>query len=142
MPCRHALWWARRRYGRASAAVRGSTGRRLSRTPLARLAAIAGQCPLDLHGRVIGPGDLPAQVDQVVANATKALAAAGAEPEDVIRSVICVLSDDPKVLASVWDQLVASEIGPAFSTASTLLGVAALGYREQLVEVDLTAAVT
>ena len=50
------------------------------------------------------------------------------------------MSDDPAVLSAVWDRLTASVIGPAFTTASTLLGVAALGYRGQLVEVDLTAA--
>ena len=75
-----------------------------------------------------------------MANASEALTAAGATPEDVIRSVIYVVSGDPGVLAAVWDRLTGSAIGRAFSTASTLLGVAALGYRGQLVEVDLTAA--
>ncbi len=54
--------------------------------------------------------------------------------------MIYVVSDDPGVLSRVWDRLTVSGIGPAFTTASTLLGVAALGYRDQLVEVDLTAA--
>jgi hypothetical protein len=54
--------------------------------------------------------------------------------------VIYVVSDDSRVLSAVWDRLTASDIGPAFTTASTLLGVTALGYRDQLVEVDLTAA--
>jgi hypothetical protein len=36
--------------------------------------------------------------------------------------------------------LTASVIGPAFTTASTLVGVAQLGFGGQLVEVDLTAA--
>jgi len=56
--------------------------------------------------------------------------------------VIYVVSDDPRVLSSVWDRLTESGIGPAFTTASTLLGVAALGYRGQLVEVELTAAIS
>jgi enamine deaminase RidA (YjgF/YER057c/UK114 family) len=105
-----------------------------------RLAVLAGQCPLDRDEQVVGHGDILAQVDQVVANAREALAAAGATPEDVIRSVIYVVSDDPGVLSAAWDRLTASDIGPAFTTASTLLGVTALGYRGQLVEVDLTAA--
>ncbi len=46
------------------------------------------------------------------------------------------------MLSSVWDRLTGSGIGPAFTTASTLLGVAALGYRGQLVEVELTAAIS
>jgi enamine deaminase RidA (YjgF/YER057c/UK114 family) len=105
-----------------------------------RLAVLAGQCPLDRDEQVVGDGDVLAQADQVAANAAVALAAAGAAPADVIRSVIYVVSDDPGVLSAVWDRLTASVIGPAFTTASTLLGVAALGYRGQLVEVDLTAA--
>jgi enamine deaminase RidA (YjgF/YER057c/UK114 family) len=107
-----------------------------------RLAVLAGQCPLDRDEQVVGGGDVLAQADQVAANAREALAAAGAAPEDVVRSVIYVVSDDPGVLSAVWDRLTASAIGPAFTTASTLLGVAALGYRGQLVEVDLTAALS
>jgi enamine deaminase RidA (YjgF/YER057c/UK114 family) len=105
-----------------------------------RLAVLAGQCPLDRDGHIIGHGDILVQVDQVVANAQEALAAAGAHPEDVIKSVIYVVSDDPGVVSGVWDRLTASSLGTAFTTASTLLGVTALGYRGQLVEVDLTAA--
>ncbi|MGH9044251.1 MAG: RidA family protein [Acidimicrobiales bacterium] len=105
-----------------------------------RLAVLAGQCPLDRGGHIVRRGDVIAQVDQVVANAQEALAAAGARPEDCIRSVIYVVSDDQSVLSSVWDRLTASSLGAALTTASTLLGVAALGYRGQLVEVDLTAA--
>ncbi|MGI8590700.1 MAG: RidA family protein [Nakamurella sp.] len=107
-----------------------------------RLAMLAGQCPLDHDGHIVGPNDIVAQVDQVVANTTVALTAAGAEAKDVVRSVIYVVSDDPGVLSSVWDRLTGSAIGSAFTTASTLLGVAALGYRGQLVEVELTAAIS
>jgi len=105
-----------------------------------RLAHLAGQCPLDLDGTVVGaPGDYDAQTDQVIANCLTVLEAAGAEPADVVRSIIYVVSADSAVLAAVWDRLNASPLGPAFTTASTLLGVAALGYRGQLIEVDLTA---
>ncbi len=106
-----------------------------------RLAHLAGQCPLDLDGAVVGaPGDYDAQTDQVIANCLAVLAAAGASPGDVVRSIIYVVSPDSAVLAGVWDRLNASALGPAFTTASTLLGVTALGYRGQLIEVDLTAA--
>jgi enamine deaminase RidA (YjgF/YER057c/UK114 family) len=93
-----------------------------------RLIALAGQCPIDADGELVGRGDLAAQVNQVVTNVSLALTAAGVTPAHVCRSVIYVVSDDPDVLAAVWRQLVDSEIGPAFTTASTLLGVAALGY--------------
>lgn len=105
-----------------------------------RLAVLAGQCPLDREGQLVGRGDIIGQVDQVVANAGQALAAAGTTPDEVVRSVIYVVSDDPAVLADVWTRFNASDIRSAFTTASTLLGVAALGYDGQLVELDLTAA--
>lgn len=104
------------------------------------LAVLAGQCPLDGDGQLVGRSDLLAQVDQVVANTELALAAAGTSAENVVRSVIYVVSDDPEVLSSVWKRLTDSSIGPAFTSASTLLGVAALGYRDQLVEVEVTAS--
>lgn len=105
-----------------------------------RTAHLAGQCPLDVSGTLVGRDDLDAQVDQVVANALRALAAVSAGPEDVVRSVIYVVSAETPVLGSVWDRLNASPLAPAFSTASTLLGVAQLGFTGQLVEIDLTAA--
>lgn len=109
-------------------------------TSAGRLAHLAGQCPLDLAGRVVGHGDYDAQTDQVVANCLAVLAAAGAEPSDVARSIVYVVSPDSGVLSAVWDRLMASALAPAFTTASTLLGVSALGYTGQLIEIDLTAA--
>lgn len=105
-----------------------------------RTAYLAGQCPLDRTGALVGPGDLDAQIDQVVANALTALGAVGAEPGHVVRSVIYVVSDEVAVLGAAWRRLTGSALGPAFSTASTLLGVARLGFTGQLIEVDLTAA--
>ncbi|WP_437828971.1 RidA family protein [Sorangium sp. So ce1153] len=81
-----------------------------------------------------------AQADQVAANALIVLAAAGARPADVVRSVIYVVSDDNQVLDAVWRRLNDSALGPAFGSASTLLGVASLGFTGQLIELDLTAA--
>ncbi len=82
-----------------------------------RLAFLAGQCPLDAFGALVG-----------------------ARPDQVVRSVVYVVSDDNSVLAAAWRQLTLSVIGSAFTTASTLLGVTRLGFSGQLVEVDLTAA--
>src|SRR6188508_2498754 len=75
-------------------------------------------------GRVVGVDDFDAQTDQVIANCLAVLAAAGAKPSDVVRSVIYVVSADSGVLAGVWSRLRESELAPAFSTASTLVGVA------------------
>ncbi|MFB7553503.1 RidA family protein [Streptomyces sp. NPDC056154] len=105
-----------------------------------RTAYLAGQCPLDRSGTLVGPGDLDAQIDQVVANSLAALAAVGAEPSRVVRSVIYVVGDDVTVLGAAWRGLTGSAIGPAFTTASTLLGVTRLGFSGQLIELDLIAA--
>lgn len=105
-----------------------------------RTAFLAGQCPLDGSGVLVGPGDLEAQIDQVVSNAMVALRAVDARPEHVVRSVIYVVSADVAVLGAAWQRLTGSDLGPAFTTASTLLGVAQLGFPGQLIEVDLTAA--
>lgn len=104
------------------------------------VAYLAGQCPLDPSGAVVGVDDIGQQVDRVALNARVALAAAGAAPPDVVKSVIYVVSDDRDVLASVWQRFTSSPIGAAFTSASTLLGVAALGFPGQLVELDLIAA--
>lgn len=80
------------------------------------------------------------QIDQVAADALAALTAMGAQPQHVMRSVIYVRSDDTDVLGTAWRRLTDSAIGAAFTTASTLLGVAQLGFTGQLVEVDLAAA--
>jgi enamine deaminase RidA (YjgF/YER057c/UK114 family) len=140
------------------AGVRGDTGRVIEKfnppgvhetagyshitiSTAGRLAHLAGQCPLDPAGTVVGvPGDFDAQTDRVVANCLAVLKAAGAEPADVVRSVVYVVSPESTVLASVWDRVMDSPLAPALGSASTLLGVAALGYRGQLIEIDLTAA--
>jgi hypothetical protein len=57
-----------------------------------------------------------------------------------VRSIIYVASPDSAALGAAWRRLTSSALAPAFTTASTLLGVAQLGYDGQLIEVDLTAA--
>jgi enamine deaminase RidA (YjgF/YER057c/UK114 family) len=107
---------------------------------LGRLAFLAGQMPMDETGkRVVGIGDLDRQVDVTVDNALKALAVAGARPQDVVRSVVYVVGGQASA-ARAWHRFAESPIGAAFTSASTLLGVAALGFPDQLVELDLTAA--
>ncbi|TDO54768.1 enamine deaminase RidA (YjgF/YER057c/UK114 family) [Kribbella sp. VKM Ac-2527] len=104
-----------------------------------RLVFLAGQCPLLPSGE-LAEGGLPGQTSQVIDNIMVALAAAGARPEDVVRTVIYVASPVREDLAAVWTQLNESPLAPAFTTASTLLGVAQLGFPGQLVEIDVTAA--
>jgi enamine deaminase RidA (YjgF/YER057c/UK114 family) len=108
--------------------------------PAGPTAYLAGQCPLDVNGALVGPDDVLAQVDQVAVNALAGLRSVGAGPEQVVRTVIYVASSDQAVLASVWQRFRQSPLAAAFTTASTLLGVAQLGFTGQLVELDVTAA--
>ena len=104
-----------------------------------RLVFLAGQCPLDESGQ-LAEGGFDGQTDQVIRNILVALESAGAGPEDVVRTVIYVVSPVREDLSAVWTRLTESPLAAAFSTASTLLGVAQLGFPGQLVEVDVTAA--
>ncbi|WP_344240345.1 RidA family protein [Kribbella hippodromi] len=103
------------------------------------LIYLAGQCPLQPSGE-LAEGGLTGQTAQVISNILTALEAAGATPENVVRTVIYVASTNQPDLAAVWTQLNDSPLAPAFTTASTLLGVAQLGFQGQLVEIDVTAA--
>jgi enamine deaminase RidA (YjgF/YER057c/UK114 family) len=102
-----------------------------------RLVFTAGACPLDEHGDVVAPGDVTAQAERVVANLREALAAAGCELTDVARTTVYVASADRADLVAAW-----KVISAAFAdhdVPSTLLGVAGLGYPDQLVEVQAVA---
>lgn len=103
-----------------------------------RTAYLAGQCPLDPSRKLVGEGDLDQQIDQVAANAMTASAAVDAAPDQTVRSMIHVVSDETEMLAAAWRRLTTSPLGPAFTTASTPLGVAQLGFHGRLVELDLT----
>ena len=111
-----------------------------------RVAYLAGQCPVAPDGTVVGAADadadLDAQVGQIVTNSLVALRAIDAAPDDVVRSVIYVVTNETPELGAVWRRFQRSELAPAFTTASTLLGVAALGFAGQRVEVDLTVALS
>lgn len=50
-----------------------------------KLIFVAGQEPDDVDGKLVGKGDLTAQVNQVFANLGRALAAAGAQPDKVAK---------------------------------------------------------
>jgi enamine deaminase RidA (YjgF/YER057c/UK114 family) len=107
----------------------------------ARLAFLAGQCPLNEAGELTGAGDLAAQVGQVIRNILLALSSVGAGPADVVRTVIYVVSADRADLAEAWQILRSSDLADALTSASTLLGVSQLGYPGQLVEIDVTAEI-
>ncbi|HEY4384599.1 MAG TPA: RidA family protein [Ktedonobacteraceae bacterium] len=52
---------------------------------------VGGQNALDEQGNIVGRGDIKAQTQQVLANLRQALAAAGAEPEHIIKWSVYLL---------------------------------------------------
>ncbi|RJU00146.1 RidA family protein [Arthrobacter frigidicola] len=67
-----------------------------------------------------------------------ALTGGGADFSHLIRTTVFVASSDRKDLTEVWN-VVRARMGDQ-DVPSTLLGVAVLGYPEQLVEVEAIAA--
>jgi len=107
----------------------------------ARFVFVAGQVPLDEHGRLVGAGDPIAQARQCLRNLAACLAAAGARPEDVVRTTVYVVAEERRTLGRLWRALLDAELSAVIRTATTLVGVAHLGYEGQLVEIECTAAV-
>jgi enamine deaminase RidA (YjgF/YER057c/UK114 family) len=101
-----------------------------------RLVTTAGAVPLDASGNLVGRGDYFAQTLQVLDNLGLALAAAGADGRDVLKTTVYVVAEDRSDLSEVWRVIQESEVA---SAASTLLGVSLLGYEGQLVEVEAIA---
>lgn len=106
-------------------------------TPAGRTVWTAGACPLDADGTVVAAGDVPAQAQRVMDNLVVALAAAGATLADVAKSTVYVASGDRADLVAAWN-VVRAAFGE-HDAPSTLLGVAMLGYPDQLVEVEAVA---
>jgi enamine deaminase RidA (YjgF/YER057c/UK114 family) len=98
----------------------------------------AGACPLDADGRVVAPGDVAGQARQVLENLLIALNAAGCGLEDVLKTTVYVATSNDSDLAVAWD--VVEELFGAEGPPSTMLGVTALGWPGQLVEVEAVAA--
>jgi enamine deaminase RidA (YjgF/YER057c/UK114 family) len=93
--------------------------------------------PEDEHGNLVGAGDLAVQARQVFANLGRALAAAGARPDQVAKITIYVVGyRRDECLPTIEEGRVA--LFGAHKPADTLVGVEALspGY---LIEVDAIA---
>ena len=100
----------------------------------------AGACPLDAQGQVVAPGDVAGQMRQAVGNLLVTLEESGATLSDVLKTTVYVCSPRREDLVTAWN-VVAAAFGD-HDAPSTLLGVAALGYEGQLVEIEAVAYVT
>jgi enamine deaminase RidA (YjgF/YER057c/UK114 family) len=104
-----------------------------------RLVFVSGQAADDPEGNLVGPGDLTAQAHQAFANVGRALAAAGARPEQVTRITIYVVRHRPEYLPVISEARVA--LFGDHKPADTLLGVETLAEPGYLIEVDAIAVV-
>jgi enamine deaminase RidA (YjgF/YER057c/UK114 family) len=101
------------------------------------LVFIAGQEPEDQHGNLVGPGDLAIQAHQVFANLGRALAAAGARPDQVARINIFVVGHRPEYMPVIEEARIALFVD--HKPADTLVGVETLARPGYLIEVDAIA---
>lgn len=104
-----------------------------------RLVFVAGQAADDAQGNLVGIGDMAAQARQAFANVGRALAAAGARPEQVARITIYVVHHVPKNLPVIE----AARVGVFgdHKPTDTLVGVETLAEPGYLIEVDAIAVV-
>lgn len=105
----------------------------------ARLIFLAGSCPLNKDGTTAGIGDYAAQAAKAIENLYLALEAAGAGIGDVISTRVLVASNERTDLVTAWD--VVRDAFGEHDVPSTLMGVTVLGYEDQLVEIEATAAI-
>ncbi len=99
----------------------------------------AGACPLNPDGSTADAGDYRGQAAKVMGNLLLALAEGGADFSHLVKTTVFVASSDRNDLTEVW-KVVRARTGDR-DVPSTLLGVAVLGYPDQLVEVEAIAAV-
>jgi enamine deaminase RidA (YjgF/YER057c/UK114 family) len=108
--------------------------------PPAQVVFAAGACPLDADGATVGVGDYAAQARQSMLNLQVALTDAGAKLSDVAKTTVYVASSKQADLVTAW--AVVRDFFGDHDPPSTLLGVACLGYTDQLVEVEAVAAIS
>ncbi|MFJ2818944.1 RidA family protein [Streptomyces sp. NPDC091279] len=105
------------------------------------VVAIAGQIALDTDGHLVGEGDHAAQAEQAFRNLAAALAAIGCGPHDLLKNTIHVVGHRPELIEPIFAAGRRAFNGDWPRTASTLIGVQALGLPEWLIEIDGLAVI-
>jgi enamine deaminase RidA (YjgF/YER057c/UK114 family) len=105
-----------------------------------RTIFVSGQVALDEKGALVGRGDLRAQTRQAFENLKRALGAAGARFEDVVKMTYYVVGYRPEQLAAIREGR-SEYLSKTHPPASTLVGVDALFQEGVLIEVEATAVV-
>ncbi len=115
--------------------------RQLSIATGSKLVFMAGQVARDADGNPVGEGDLAAQVEQAYLNIGTGLAAIGGSFDNVAKLTAYVVDWSPDKMALLGEGVTraAAKLGIDPIKPITLLGVAALGEPDLLVEVEATA---
>jgi enamine deaminase RidA (YjgF/YER057c/UK114 family) len=104
-----------------------------------RLVFVSGQEPEDIHGKLVGRGDLEVQARQVFANLGRALAAAGALPTHVTKITIYVVNYRRDEHLPIIEKARLTLFGD-HKPADVVVGIATLS-PDYLIEVDAIAVV-
>jgi enamine deaminase RidA (YjgF/YER057c/UK114 family) len=106
-----------------------------------RTVYLSGQVARDAQGRLVGEGDLAAQVEQVYENLVTALAGVGGTFDDIARLTCYVVDWRPGLMPQLIEGAVrvAERRGINPVRPITLIGVVALGEPDLLVEVEAIA---
>lgn len=117
--------------------------RQLSIATGSRLVFLAGQVARDADGNRVGEGDLAAQVEQAYLNIGAAMAGVGGSFDDVAKLTIYIVDWSPDKMPLLGEGVAraAAKLGVDPVKPITLLGVAALGEPDLLVEVEATAVI-
>ncbi|MDQ6651560.1 MAG: RidA family protein [Acidobacteriota bacterium] len=110
------------------------------RTGTTRTIYLSGQVSVDEGNSVVGHGDLGRQAQVALENLSKALAAAGATPADVVRLGIYVKDYEPDQAAVISTALRNTFVAERMPT-STWLGVSSLALDDFLIEIEATAVI-
>lgn len=106
-----------------------------------RTVYLSGQVARNAEGEAVGEGDLAAQVEQAYLNVATALESVGGSFDDVAKLTVYVVdwTGDKMEGLIAGVARVAERLGVNPVKPTTLIGVAALGEPDLLVEVDAIA---
>ncbi|MFG3257024.1 RidA family protein [Streptomyces sp. NPDC048172] len=115
--------------------------RQMSVATGSKMVFLAGQVARDADGTPVGGGDFAAQVEQCYLNIATALAEVGGSFDDVAKLTVYVVDWSPEKMPLLGEGVgrAAAKLGIDPVKPVTLLGVAALGEPDLLVEVEATA---
>ena len=102
-----------------------------------RLIFIAGQVAEDADGNIVGPDDLAVQAQKAFSNLGRALAAAGARPQDVAKITIYVVNLEIERWPEI--EMARAEVFGDHKPVDTVVGVETLAYPAALIEVEAMA---